>query len=228
MLSRCDVRHCELEENKKKISSNSDIVEKSFLKLTWYTVKYTTVVYRNPAPIKNVLLVHSNYTVQCVWGEGGGGDFSKDYLLNPEWNQNINLCYSLCTQNFRQSFSMHVHKCDEHLANVIRPIGGDTTQEYINMPVQDLYAYQRGPLVSKLSRLIDKHALKWRHNGRDGVSNHQPRDCSLSRLIRRKSKKTSKLRVTGLFAGNSPVTGEFPAQMASNAEYVSIWWRHHG
>ena len=23
-------------------------------------------------------------------------------------------------------------------------------------------------------------------------------------------------------------TGEFPAQMSSNAENVSIWWRHHG
>ena len=42
------------------------------------------------------------------------------------------------------------------------------------------------------------------------------------------SKKTSKLRVTGLCAGNSPGTGEFPAQMASDAENVSIWWRHHG
>ena len=42
-----------------------------------------------------------------------------------------------------------------------------------------------------------------------------------------RSKKTSKLRVTGLCAGNSPATGEFPAQMASNAENVSIWWRHH-
>ena len=40
-------------------------------------------------------------------------------------------------------------------------------------------------------------------------------------------KKTSKLRVTDLCVGNSPVTGEFPAQMASNAENVSIWWRHH-
>ena len=28
------------------------------------------------------------------------------------------------------------------------------------------------------------------------------------------------------FAGNSPGTGEFPAHMASNAENVSIWWRH--
>ena len=41
------------------------------------------------------------------------------------------------------------------------------------------------------------------------------------------SKKTSKLRITGLCAGNSPVTGEFPAQMASNAENVSIWWCEH-
>ena len=40
-------------------------------------------------------------------------------------------------------------------------------------------------------------------------------------------KKTSQLLVTGLCARNSPVTGEFPAQMASNAEKVSIWWRHH-
>ena len=39
--------------------------------------------------------------------------------------------------------------------------------------------------------------------------------------------KTSKLRVTGLCVGNSPETGEFPAQMASNAQNVSIWWRHH-
>ena len=70
-------------------------------------------------------------------------------------------------------------------------------------------------------------SLRWRHNGCDSVSNHQPRECLLRRLIRRTSKKTSKLRVTGLCAGNSPETGEFPAQMASNAENVSIWWRHH-
>ena len=44
---------------------------------------------------------------------------------------------------------------------------------------------------------------------------------------RHRSKKTSKLRVTGLHVGNSPVTGEFPAQRASNAENVFIWWRHH-
>ena len=51
-----------------------------------------------------------------------------------------------------------------------------------------------------------------RHNGRDCVSNHQPRHCLLNRLFRRKSKKTSKLRVTGPCVGNSPVTAEFPTQ----------------
>ena len=71
------------------------------------------------------------------------------------------------------------------------------------------------------------YSLQWRHNGCDGVSNHQPHNCLLNRLFRRKSNKTSKLRVTGLCAGNSPVTGEFPAQMVSNAENISIWWRHH-
>ena len=69
--------------------------------------------------------------------------------------------------------------------------------------------------------------LQWRHDGRDGVSNHQPHDCLLNRLFRRRSKETPKLCVAGLCVGNSPVTDGFPAQMASNAENVSIGWRHH-
>ena len=48
-------------------------------------------------------------------------------------------------------------------------------------------------------------ALQWRHNGRCDVSNHRRLDCLLNRLFRRKSKKTSKLRVTGFCEGNSPV-----------------------
>ena len=45
--------------------------------------------------------------------------------------------------------------------------------------------------------------------------------------FRHRSRKTSKLCITGFCAGSSPVTGEFPAQMASSEENVSIWWRHH-
>ena len=90
--------------------------------------------------------------------------------------------------------------------------------------VQHVYS----ELMYGRNRCPDSHSsLQWRHNGRDSVSNHQPQECLLNSLFRRRSNKTSKLRVTGVCAGNSPGTGEFPAQMASNAEDVSIWWRHH-
>ena len=81
--------------------------------------------------------------------------------------------------------------------------------------------------INQCNIVYEIKSLQWRHNERDGVSNHTPHDCSLNRLFRRRSKKASKLRVTGLCADNSPVTGEFPAQRASNAENISIWWRHH-
>ena len=60
--------------------------------------------------------------------------------------------------------------------------------------------------------------LQWRHNDRGGVSSHRRFDCLLNRLIRRRSTKTSKLCVTGLWEANPPVTGGFPSQRASNAE----------
>ena len=72
---------------------------------------------------------------------------------------------------------------------------------------------------------VNQGSLLWRHNG--CVSNHQPHDCLLNRLFRIRSKKTSKLHVIGLCVWNSPATGEFPAQMAGNAENVFMWWRHH-
>ena len=88
----------------------------------------------------------------------------------------------------------------------------------------------RGVCLSKCHRMHNMDyqcPLQWRHNGQDGVSNHQPHDCLLNRLFKRRSKKTSNLRATGLCAGNSLRTGEFPAQRASNAKKFSIWWRHH-
>ena len=59
---------------------------------------------------------------------------------------------------------------------------------------------------------ITQATLQWRHNERNGVSNYQPNDCLPNCLFRRKSKKTSKLRVTGHCEGKSPVTSEFPSQ----------------
>ena len=119
-----------------------------------------------------------------------------------------NLSYSheiICVVYISCSFSMV-----NYLSRVLWIINSNNVKYFDSMP------------RSMLS------ALQWRHNGHDSVSNHQPHDCLLNRLFRRRSKKISKLRVTGFCAGNSPETGEFPAQMASNAECVSIWWRHHG
>ena len=71
-------------------------------------------------------------------------------------------------------------------------------------------------------------SLQWRHNWRGGVSNHRRLDRVLNRLFKRRSKTTPKLRAIGLCDGNSLVTCDFPAQRASNAEHIFIWWRHHG
>ena len=83
------------------------------------------------------------------------------------------------------------------------------------------------PICQPSSLFRPGFTLQWRHNERGGVSNHQPHDVHSTVYSRRRSTKTSTLRATGLCAGNSPVVGEFPTQRASNAENVSIWWRHH-
>ena len=59
---------------------------------------------------------------------------------------------------------------------------------------------------------VIKRSLQWQHNERNGASKF------LSRLFRRRSKKTSKLRVTGLCEGNLPATSGFPSQRVSNME----------
>ena len=71
-------------------------------------------------------------------------------------------------------------------------------------------------------------SLQWRHNERDGISNHRFLDCLLNRLFGCRSNKASKIRITGLCEGNPPVTGGFPSQRTdSNAENVFIWCSHH-
>ena len=83
--------------------------------------------------------------------------------------------------------------------------------------------YRNVFVVNNSDKMI---TLQWRHSGHNCASNHQPHHCLLNRVFRRRSKKTSKLRATGLCAWNSTVTGEFPPQ-PGNAENVSFWLRHH-
>ena len=70
--------------------------------------------------------------------------------------------------------------------------------------------------------LLRKSTLQWRHNDCDGISNHRHHGCLLNRLFRRRSRKTPKLCTTSLCEGTSPVTGGFPAEMASNAEMFPL------
>ena len=66
---------------------------------------------------------------------------------------------------------------------------------------------------------IDTLTIQWHHNDRHGFSNHRRLNCLLNRLFRRRSKKTSKLRVTGLcreihlWTVNSPHKGPVTRKM---------------
>ena len=63
-------------------------------------------------------------------------------------------------------------------------------------------------------RLFENSLSQRRHNECHGVSNQRHKEDI---------KAPRHWPLCGEFTG----TGEFPAQRASNAENVSIWWRHH-
>ena len=94
--------------------------------------------------------------------------------------------------------------------------------------------YRLWNILSTLPGFVQVYlSLQWRHNDGDGVSNHRRIHYLLNRLFRSKSKKTSKLRGTGLCKGNSPVTGEFITQRATSGKclhlmtsHVTLNWRH--
>ena len=71
-------------------------------------------------------------------------------------------------------------------------------------------------------------SLQWCHKESDGISNHRCLNWLLTCSFRLRSRKTSKLRITGCCEGNPPETIGFPSQRASNTENVPTWWHHHG
>ena len=139
-------------------------------------------------------------------------------------NQGI---YLRATGSFVQSFALANNKeiiKIPHFWPFMLITHGFQAQRVSNVEIVSMSWYYHTLWPLHLFKLL---SLQWHHNGHDSISNHQPHDCLLNRLFKRRSKKTSKLRVTGCCAGNSPGTVEFPAQMASHAENVSIWWHHH-
>ena len=78
----------------------------------------------------------------------------------------------------------------------------------------------RRPSVSNAKSL-----LQWRHNERDGVSNHRRLDCLIAQLfVQALDQRKHQSSVSLAFVRG---TGGFPSQRTSNAENVFIWWRHH-
>ena len=77
--------------------------------------------------------------------------------------------------------------------------------------------------------------LQWRHNGHDGISNHQPHDCLLNRLFRRRSKKTSNSALPVFVRGShwsavkSPHKGPLTWKMFTfyDAIMASVVWSCH-
>ena len=107
------------------------------------------------------------------------------------------------------------------------PSASEAAWASIHLWDERLTARSREALKPRDTGLGFFNPFQWRYNGHDDASNHQPLHCLLKRSVRRRSKKTSKLHVTGLCVRDSPVTGEFPSQKASNAENVFILGRHH-
>ena len=150
----------------------------------------------------------------------------SDYVSMITWECIMSMVVALATRDREGCFDPHVGAPQKCLCGVVNSL--------ILWPWSSICSIMSfrnnitGYLISNTNYSTGWAMLFWSSfSGRDGVSNHQPHRCLLNRLSKHSSKKTSKFRVTGLCAGNSPVTGEFPAQMASNTENVSIWWHHH-
>ena len=180
----------------------------AFVKTHWVRVTYICVVHltiigsdNGLAPGRRQAIIGTNAGILLI------GSFNRD---KRQWNFNQNSCI------FIQENALEKVVC-KRMAILPRP--------------QCFKSHsQNRQFCLELNVLKHDHivfSLQWRHNALDGVSNHQRLDCLLTRLFRRRSNKTSKLRFTGLCEGNSPVTGEFPTQRATDAENGSIWWHHH-
>ena len=137
---------------------------------------------------------------------------------------------SLLNRLFRHT--VYPKKCAHGFCFAVRCCGYTLIDFPISIRLTSLALWQSNvcPSASKATLMnMDKYFM-WIHYERlrnHNKAKHNKTVCIFLGIYCR-SKKTSMLRVTGPCAGNSPVTGEFPAQRASNEENVSIWWHHHG
>ena len=129
-------------------------------------------------------------TVKCHWGDLGFIKIKGNYF------KNFSYLVLTCINKSVIDFFYDWHWFGYHYKKI--------SIQFLSTEIQHKIAFA--------SSAKHHNTLQWHHNECNGISNHQHLDCLLSHLFMRRSKKTSKLRVTGLCEGNSPVTSEFPAQ----------------
>ena len=92
----------------------------------------------------------------------------------------------------------------------------------LNHSTRNILISTQETLIFWENGLFKGSVLQWRHNEGDGVSTYQPHDCLLNRLFRCRSNQTSKLRVSGLCEGNSPLTGRFGYKQISSEAWFDL------
>ena len=117
---------------------------------------------------------------------------------------------SICRQGYHSAFTLSLHN---NITKIYKKYNSKFTSQAV--------PYQYWKQIQSMHHAFIIRSLHWRHNDHDGVSNHQPHGCLLQPFSQTQIKENIKAPRHG------PLCGEFTAQMASNAENVSIWWRHH-
>ena len=159
-------------------------------------------------------------------------DWGPRHIPFPRWWANVNGIFLRTSQ--RQEWALQRHSYFWWISIYERNSKSYHKSSLSSEVVNSILALSNGKEAYGIFKLLAQCAncyyvprhLQWRHNERDSVSDNLRLVCSTV-YFRGRSKKISKLRVTGLYEGNPPVTGGFPSQRASKAENVSIWWRHH-
>ena len=168
-----------------------------------YSVKYTfrtvyvVIVYAHTKLFSSSLqnTIHANQ-----WC-----DFTEIIFTNQVTDNMIYLLRASCFSSLSRK-TFFTSQIDHILDGEVLDVISITYLRIIFLMVSILSKTLSSPPSPLLFVLLSgpRISFQWRHNDHDGVSNHQPHGCLLKRLYMRWSKKTSKLRVTGLCEGNSP------------------------
>ena len=145
-----------------------------------------------------------NWNIQYVWFTACIYGITVHFQYCVEDYQNVLWICNICSVSYSQitwSVYWYVHGNFNYIfTTYIMYISQETFRRFM-IVILSLVFFRSDPYSLSLNGK-PTYSLQWHHNGHNSVSNHQPYDCLLNRLFRRRSKKISKLRVTGLWVGN--------------------------